>query len=150
MFSSRSYLDMHFIYIIPFSKVLCQKLTALQLVMKFPSFWKPTNHYHVHHNPLFFPILSHILPIHVSKSSLFKMYYYIFPLHTHTFSKQHNSFSCSYQNPLCISLLSHARNLPHPSYPPWYGNYNYVGRQLLILTFPHYWVFSHIIFLSPS
>jgi len=34
---------MHFIYIIQFSKVPRQKLTALQQVMKFPLFFKPDN-----------------------------------------------------------------------------------------------------------
>jgi len=77
-----------------------------------------------------------MIPIHVSKSSLFKIHFHIFPKSTHRSSKQHNSFRCSHQNPLWISLLSHARNLFHPSYPPWYSHCNDVGRQIQIVRFP--------------
>jgi len=98
-------------------------------------FLNPTIHYHVHNNPLFFPILSHMIPIHVTKSSLFKIYFYIFPLSTQRSSKQYNSFTCSHHKPLCISLLSHARNLTHPSYPPWYEHCNDAGTQRQIMTF---------------
>jgi len=46
---------MHFIYIIPFSKVPRQKLTAPQLVMKFPSFLKPDNLLPCSQQPTFLP-----------------------------------------------------------------------------------------------
>ena len=89
-----------------------------------------------------------MIPIHVSKSSLFKIHFYIFPLSTQRSSKQHNFFTCFHHKPLCISLLSHARNLPHPSYPPWYEHFNDVGRQKQIVTF-HITEYSPTLFYFP-
>ena len=76
-----------------------------------------------------------MIPIHVSKSSLFKIHFHIFPWSTQGSWKKHNSFRFSHQNPLCISLLSQARNLLNPSYPPWYERCNDVGRKIQIATF---------------
>jgi hypothetical protein len=42
---------MHFLYIIPYSKLPRQKLTAPQLVMKFPAFLKPDNLLPCLHHP---------------------------------------------------------------------------------------------------
>jgi len=89
-----------------------------------------------------------LIPIHVSKSSLFKIHFYIVPLSTQRSSKQHNFFTCSHHKPLCSSLLSHARNLPHPSYPPWYEHCNAAGTQKQIVTF-HITEYSPTLFYFP-
>jgi hypothetical protein len=103
--------------------------------MKFHSFLKPDNSLLCSQQPTTLPYPKPHIPIHVSKSILLKIHFYIFPLSTHRSSKQRNSFRSYIQNPLWISLLSHARNLLHPSYPPWYEHCNDVGRKTQIVTF---------------
>ena len=128
-------MNMHFIYIIQFSKVPRQKLTALQQVMKFPLFFKPDNSLPCSQQPT---ILPYPKP-HDSNPCLqiLLIYISVFSSDLHI-GLQRNIvlFRCSHQNPLWISLLSHAPNLLHPFYPTWYEHCDDVGIQIYIMTFP--------------
>jgi hypothetical protein len=47
---------------------------------------------------------------------------------TPRYSKWSLNLSLPRQNPLCISLLPHTRNMPHPSHSPWFNHPNILWR----------------------
>jgi len=128
-------MNMHFIYIIPISKFPLQTLTAPQLVMKCPSFSKPDNSLPYSQQPT---VLPYPKP-HDSNPCLQILtnlkYIVTFSPYLHIGLQSNIIPSGSHQKPLCGSFLSHAPNMSHPSYLPWYEHYNDVYRQIKIVTF---------------
>ena len=60
--------------LIPWSRVLAEKLTSSQLVKKFPTFMDQKFRYGIHKCPLTVPILSQIYPVYATKSHFLKTY----------------------------------------------------------------------------
>ena len=59
----------------PWSRVLLEKLTGLQLVKKFPTFYGTQKvHYHIHKCPLSVPILSQLDTFHTPTSHFLKIH----------------------------------------------------------------------------
>ena len=80
------------------------------------------------------PVLSQIYPIHTHLSSFFKIResQHYSPSMSRSF-KSSLPFSISDQNCVCISLLSHAFYMPHPSHPPQYVHPNGVRWRIQIM-----------------
>jgi len=69
--SSDTYLIIH----TPWSRVLLEKLTSLQLGKKFPAFlWNPKVHYRTHKRPSPVPILGQPNPVHIPISHLLEIH----------------------------------------------------------------------------
>jgi len=72
-------------------------------------------HYHVHKSPPLVPLLSYMHPLHTFPPYFLRIHSNIILPSTSTSSK----WPLPFRSFICISHLSYACCMPHPSQPPW-------------------------------
>jgi len=99
--------------LIPWCRVLLEKLTSLQLVKKFAAFlWNPKVHYRTHKRPPPAPILGQQNPVHIPTSHLLEIQPNI--IHPSTSPQWSLSLRFPHQDPIRPPLHTHMRHMPSP------------------------------------
>ena len=124
----------HLLYLLtylftPWSGVLLEKLTGLQLVKKFPAFYmEPEVHYRIHKCPPPVPILSQLGPVHTPTSHFRKIHLNIIIPSTLGSPKWSLSLRFLHKNP-----LPHMRYMPRQSHSSRYDDPNNSGWRAEII-----------------
>jgi len=98
----------------PWSRALLQKLTGLQLVKKFPTFYGTRKFITAFTTARHLPILSQSDPVHTSTSHFLKIHLNIILPSTSGSPQWSLSFRFPHQNPVHASPLPLMRYMPHP------------------------------------
>ena len=102
-------------FLSPCCRVVLEKLIALQLVKKFPSFlWNPKAHYSTHKHPPPVPVLGQPNPVHIPTSHLPEIHPSIIHPSTPRSPQWSLSLRFPHQNPILSPLLTHTRHMPKP------------------------------------
>ena len=117
--------------LMPWSRVLLEKLTGLQLIKKFPLIlWNPKVQYRIHKCPPPVPILSQLNPVHTPtswRSTLILSSHLCLGLPSCPFHQVSPPKPCS--------CLSHMHHMPHPSHSSWFYHLHNIGWAAQIIKF---------------
>jgi hypothetical protein len=125
----------------PWSRVLLEKLTGLQLVKKFPAF------YWTRRFIIAFTIAYHLslswaspiqsIPLHPTswRSILILSSYLCLGLRIGL------SLRFPHQNPIHASLLLHPHYMPHPSHSSWFYHMHNIGLEVLVSLYCHKYIY---------
>jgi len=101
----------------PWCRVLLEKLTALQLVKKFPAFlWNPKVHYRTQKRPPPVPILGQPNPVPIPTPHLLEIHPNIIHPSTPRSPQWSLSLRFPHQDPIRPPFLTHTRHMPSPSH----------------------------------
>ena len=118
----------------PWSRVLLEKLTGLQLVKKFPAFYGTRRFITaITKWPSPVPILSQLNPVHTSTSHLLKIHLNIILPSTPWSLQWYLSLGFPHQNPVYASPLPHKRYMSRQSHSPRFYHPNNIGWGVQIV-----------------
>ena len=132
-FAQKDHIHLLTYLLIPWCRVLLQKLTGLQLVKKFPAFlWNPKVHYRTHKRPPPVPILGQPNPVPIPTSHLLEIHPNI--IHPSTLRSPQWSLSLRFphQDSIRPPLLTHTRHMPSPSHSSRFYHPHNVGLGVQI------------------
>jgi hypothetical protein len=104
--------------LIPWCRILFEKLIVTQLVKKYPAFlWNPKVHYRVHTSPPLDPIMNQLNPVRPIDPYLSKVHLNVILPPKPRSSQWSLTFGPPNQNPVNTSPLLHACHMSHPPHP---------------------------------
>ena len=108
---------MEYYLLTPWSRILLEQLTGLQLVKKFPAISRnPKVHYRTHKRPPPVSILGQPNPVHIPTSHLQEIHPNIIHPSTPRSPQWSLSLRFPHQDPIHPTLLTHTRHMPSPSH----------------------------------
>jgi hypothetical protein len=116
--------------LIPWYRILFEKLIFTQLVKKYPAFlWNPKFHYRVHTNPPLDPNLSLLYPVRPIDPYLSKVHLNAILSPTPRSSQWSLAFGPPNQNPVNTSPLPHACHMSRPPHLPRFNHPNNIKKD---------------------